>query len=137
MKNILWKYEKPLADGRILEEIEKKYNFFIPEDLKQAIIKHNGGVPDLCRFDLGKEKEKVFGGFLSFFADAIDSFFEFVDLFVNESNDSLELFPFGLDPAGNFFCVDREKNIVFWFHEIEDCVIKICDSFSDFLELLY
>ena len=37
MKNIVWKYESPLADGRILEEIEKKYNFFIPEDLKVEI----------------------------------------------------------------------------------------------------
>ncbi len=49
----------------------------------------------------------VFGGLLSFNKEETDSFFDYVTLFEKESGKRLKMFPFGLDPAGNFFCIEK------------------------------
>lgn len=115
--------------------LELKYHFMIPDDLKECIIKNNAGVPSLSTFDFGENNAMVFGGLLSFNEGETDSFFDYVNIFEKEDGKSLKMFPFALDPAGNFFCVENGK-IVLYKHE-EDRTIVICDTFSDFLNMLY
>lgn len=135
MSKIKWKYVSPLKDDTAVEEAELKYCFKLPEDLKQCLEKNNAGVPNLCTFDLNGEKERVFGGLLSFNKDDVDSFYDYVDFFKKESDSSLKMFPFAIDPAGNFFCVYNNK-IIMYFHETES-IVKISDTFSEFLDMLY
>ena len=135
MTKLEWKYVSPLKEDTTVEILELKYHFMIPDDLKECIIKNNAGVPSLSAFDFGENNAMVFGGLLSFNEGETDSFFDYVNIFEKEDGKSLKMFPFALDPAGNFFCVENGK-IVLYKHE-EDRTIVICDTFSDFLNMLY
>ena len=56
---------------------------------------------------------------------------------------SPHIIPFGEDGGGNYVCFDyRRSNIpevVFYFHELpgDDGVMKVCDTFEEFLERLH
>ncbi|MBO5237347.1 MAG: SMI1/KNR4 family protein [Lachnospiraceae bacterium] len=135
MADITWKYVSPLKDESELEALELKYCYKLPEDLKTCIIENNAGTPSLVTFDMGENKRMVFGGLLSFNKDDMDSIYDFICLFETDGGKKLKMFPFGIDPAGNFLCI-KEGNIVFYNHE-EDRSIFICKTFTDFLNMLY
>ena len=82
-----------------------------------------------------KNKNKVFGGLLSYNIDDLDNIYDFVALFENQDKSGLSMLPFGIDPAGNFICLKDEK-IVFYDHETERAIL-ICDTFTQFLEMLH
>ena len=44
-------------------------------------MKNNAGVPSLSTFDLGENKEMVFGGLLSFNEGDVDSIYDYISLF--------------------------------------------------------
>lgn len=52
------------------------------------------------------------------------------------------IIPFGEDGGGNYVCFDYRRSqmpqIVFYFHELsgEDGIMKVCDTFDEFLERL-
>ena len=135
MAKIAWKYVSPLKDGTEVEILEIKYRFMLPDDLKECLAENNAGTPSLSTFDFGENKGMVFGGLLSFNEGDTDSFYDYVSLFEKADGKGLKMFPFGLDPAGNFFCLKDDK-IVLYDHETDKSV-KICNSFADFLEMLY
>ncbi len=135
MANIQWKYVSPLKEGTEVDVMEIKYHYPLPDDLKNCIQEHNGGVPVPCCFDFGDNKDKVFGGLLSFNEADTDSIYDFVGLFHNKDKSGLTMFPFGLDPAGNFLCV-KDKKIVFYDHETAR-VFPICNTFTQLLEKLH
>lgn len=135
MANLEWKYVSPLKEGTEVEVLELKYRFMLPDDLKECLAENNAGVPSLSTFDFGENKEMVFGGLLSFNEGDADSFYDYVGLFEKQDGKSLRMFPFALDPAGNFFCIE-DGMIVLYNHETDES-LKICRSFTDFLEMLY
>lgn len=135
MENIQWKYVSPLKDKFKIDDLEIKYCYQLPDDLKNCIVEHNAGVPVPCLIDFRGNRDKVFGGLLSYNADDMDNIYEFVELFRKEGSSLLSMFPFGIDPAGNFFCV-KDKRIVFYDHETER-VFPICDTFTQFLGMLH
>lgn len=135
MVNLKWKYVSPLKDGTEVDIVELKYRFMIPDDLKKCIVENNAGIPSLFTFDLGMNKEMVFGGLLSFNEGDEDSFYDYVGLFEKEDGKALKMFPFAIDPAGNFFCIENNK-VVLYNHE-EDSTIVIANTFSAFLNMLY
>ena len=104
----------------------------------EYISKYNAGIVEPHRFDLENEKGKVFGGFLSFNTENSDGeelvsdIIEDLELY---KNSELKALPFGLDPFGNMICL-KDNKIYFWNHE-EDDFIYICETITDFLNLLY
>jgi len=135
MPNLTWKYISPLKDGSEIDVLELKYCYMLPEDLKECIVKNNAGVPSPSTFDMGENKGMVFGGLLSFNKGDVDSIYDYISLFETENGKGLKMFPFGLDPAGNFLCV-KGREIVFYDHET-DSVIPISDTFAQLLSMLY
>lgn len=135
MADLKWKYVSPLKEGTEVEAAEMKYHFKLPEDLRVCLTKHNAGVPSLSTFDFGENKEMVFGGLLSFNKDDLDCFYDYVSLFERADGKGLKMFPFALDPAGNFFCV-KDNKIVLYNHETDE-TIAICETFTQFLDMLY
>ena len=135
MSNIQWKYVVPLRTGKEIEALETRYSYSLPEDLKACVRAHNAGMPSLSKFDLGETKEMVFGGLLSFNEGDDDSVYDIIGRFEVEQGKRLSMFPFGIDPFGNFYCV-KESKVVFYDCEIEKTRV-ISDTFSDFLNMLY
>ena len=135
MANLEWKYVSPLKEGTEVDVLELKYHFMLPEDLKECIKANNAGVPTLSTFDFGENTAMVFGGLLSFNEGEMDSIYDYVSIFEKADGKGLRMFPFALDPAGNIFCVENNR-IVLYNHE-EDKTIVIADTFSAFLTMLY
>lgn len=135
MSKIEWKYVTPLKDESILEDLEIKMCFPIPSDLIECVKVNNAGMPSCSKFDLADKKAMVFGGLLSFNEGDEDSFFDYVDMFRDSQTGKLLLFPFGLDPFGNFFCI-KDKKVVFFDHE-SNAVLPIADTFTQFIKMLY
>ncbi len=135
MKNITWKYVSPLKDDTAVEVLQIKYHYQLPKDLVDCIKENNGGIPSPDKFDLGNEKDLVFGGLLSFNPTDVDNIYDFIDLFAEEDGSGLRMFPFAIDPAGNFICMKNHK-VVFYDHETDN-VRNIADSYSIFLTMLH
>lgn len=135
MQNLKWKYVNPLKEGSEVDMLELKYCYKLPEDLKKCITENNAGVPSLPTFDLGKSAGMVFGGLLSFNDGDINCIYDYIYLFETKNGKRLKMFPFGLDPAGNFFCVEDNK-IVFYNHETDGTTV-ICNTFTQFISMLH
>ena len=135
MSNIQWKYVVPLRTGTEVEALEKKYNYALPVDLKECVRDNNAGMPSLSKFDLDSTKEMVFGGLLSFNEGDEDSVYDFLARFETENGNKLSMFPFGLDPFGNFYCV-KDGKVVFYDCETEEAKV-VNKTFSGFLDMLY
>jgi len=135
MANLNWKYVSALKEGGEVDMMELKYHFRLPEDLKKCLEENNAGVPSKSTFDMGENTGMVFGGLLSFNDGDTDSFYDYVSLFEKLDGKGLKMFPFALDPAGNFFCVEDNK-IVLYDHETDETMV-ICDTFTEFLDMLY
>ncbi len=132
---IEWKYVSPLKVGTEVEMLELKYFNPIPADLKKCIKQNNGGMPSPSKFDLGKKKDMVFGGLLSFNKGDDDSIYDFIGEFETADKTRLAMFPFGLDPFGNFFCI-KDNKVVFLDHESND-IYPVANTFTEFLEALH
>lgn len=131
MKNITWKYVKPLESLESIAEYEALTRSQLPDDLREVIRLHNGGRPSLKYYDLPGEKDKEFKTLLSFNRNDVENVFAVYPL---DSADGA-LVPFASDPAGNFFVV-RDGKVCLWQHE-SDSTIFLAETFSDFLETLH
>ena len=131
MKNIVWKYVKPLAKPESIAEYEALTESQLPDDIKEAIRHHNGGRPSLKYYDLPPEKDKEFKTLLSFNRNDAENVFLFYPL----DSAAGKLIPFASDPAGNLFVV-KDGEIHLWLHE-SDTTVFLAESFSSFLETLH
>ena len=131
MKDITWKYVKPLVDAGSIAEYESLVGTTLPEDLKNTIRTNNGGRPSLKYYDLALEKDKEFKSLLSFNRGDVENVFAFYPL----DSANKKLVPFATDPAGNFFVV-KNGAIHLWLHE-QDRTMLVAESFSAFLEMLH
>ena len=131
MKNITWKYVKPLANVESIAEYEVLTKSSLPEDIKEVVRMYNGGRPSLKYYDLSGEKDKEFKTLLSFNRNDIENVFTFYPL--DSANG--KLVPFASDPAGNFFVI-KDGKIYLWLHE-SDTTVFLSESFSAFLETLH
>lgn len=131
--NIVWKYKIELADKNVFGEIEKERGILIPEELKKLVIEANAATPDKYNFMVGPT-ERVFGAILSFNKNEEDTDTVFTAL---EVIDNKMLFPFAIDPFGNYICMNlTKKEVVFWNHETGD-ISSTGKSLEDLLNNLY
>ena len=131
MKNITWKYVKPLVNAESIAEYESLVGVILPDGIKNTIKTNNGGRPSLKYYDLATEKDKEFKALLSFNRTDVENVFVFYPL----DSANKKLVPFAIDPAGNFFVV-KNGAIHLWLHEL-DRTIFVAESFSAFLEMLH
>lgn len=131
MKNMNWKYVKQLVKKNSIEEFEEKNGIKFPQDLKDCLIKNNGGRPFLKYYDIGNEKNKEFKTLLSFNEKDIENIYKYFPL---DSSDKT-IIPFASDSAGNFFVI-KNSSIGLWDHEL-DKVYILASTFSEFLEKLH
>jgi len=131
MSDITWKYVKELKNTAAIDEFEKKHDFSYPQDLKQILIKYNGGRPSSKYYDLPNEKDKEFKTLLSFNETDIETVYKYYPL---DSSDK-SLIPFASDPAGNFFVLKNNK-VYLWEHE-SDCLREVSSTFTDLLMKLH
>ena len=130
MNNINWKYVIPLENKEEIQEIEKKYNVLLPNDLKECIEKNNAGYPDKKIFDTEVSKEKIFKDLISYNREDEENIYQFEELF------RMNLIPFGLDPSGNVLCLNDDKKVILYLHETQEKEF-VTDNFSEFLNKLY
>lgn len=131
MDEITWKYVKELKNTNVVDAFEKEKRIEFPNDLKQVLLKYNGGRPSLKYYDLQNEKDKEFKTLLSFNETDIENIYKHFPLDSKFEN----LIPFASDPAGNYFVLSNKK-ICLWNHET-DTIQEIAKTFSDFLQMLH
>lgn len=128
---MVWKYKIDLEDKAVFSEIEQSRGIEIPEDLKQLVIDENAATPEKYCFMVGNN-ERVFGAVLSFNKADDDTVFEALDV-VKDKN----IFPFGIDPFGNYICLNlKSEEVVFWDHET-DRIEPTGNKLKQFIESLY
>ena len=131
MKNITWKYVKPLDSVENIAEYEALTKSQLPDDIKEVVRMCNGGRPSLKYYDLPAEKDKEFKTLLSFNHEDAENVFAFYPLDSANGN----LVPFASDSAGNYFVI-KDGKIYLWQHE-SDATIFLAESFSAFLATLH
>lgn len=131
MKNIVWKYVKPLTEQGLVEKFEAQHNVVFPNDLKEVIREHNGGRPSLKYYDLPGEPDREFKCLLSFNPADVETIYKCYPL---DSSDA-SIVPFASDPAGNMFVL-KDGKIWLWEHE-QDALKFLADSISQFLDALH
>ena len=131
--NIVWKYKINLADRDVFAEIEKKRGIVIPDEVKDLIVEANAATPNKYNF-MVKSSERVLGAILSFNKNEEDTDTVFTALEVVEDKN---LFPFAIDPFGNYICVNlTTEEVVFWNHETGE-TSSTEKNINDFLKSLY
>lgn len=124
-----WKHVSPLKSPSSISMIEKTYGYTLPSDFKSCVMQNNGGTPS--KYILKRpENEYVFSGLMSFNKDDIDNVYNAIKLFAK--NGTLKLFPFGMDPFGNYYCLDHGK-VVHYDHETDRSKV-VAKSFTDFIK---
>jgi len=126
-----WKYVKELKNKTAIDNIEEKSNIKIPEDLKQVIIKYNGGRPEKNVFDTTCSKERVMKSLISYNKDDKENIYLYTGFF------DKKLLPFAVTEFGDLICYNKNTNeIELYLHEQDKCE-KICDNILEFFNKLY
>ncbi|WP_010247870.1 SMI1/KNR4 family protein [Acetivibrio cellulolyticus] len=160
MKSIEWKRPDKPINREDIAKVEQIFGASFPEDYVNCIQLYHGGKAKPNGVDLNGNV-RVFAKLLSFLDD---SFYNIVNTYINNKDRFMDgIYPFAIDPGGNYFCFDfrKDKNnptIVFWNHEIavnasdydpedlkrfsleeaqERAMEKVCNSFSELLGMLH
>lgn len=126
-----WKYVKALKDASSIDRFEAEHGFSFPKDLKEILLKYNGGRPSKKYFDTETEKDKEFKTLLSFNDSDIETIYKSYPL---DSADKT-LVPFASDPAGNYFVL-KDNSVWLWNHETDKTVF-LASTFTEFLQALH
>lgn len=126
-----WKYVKALKDASSIDRFEAEHGFSFPKDLKEILLKYNGGRPPKKYFDTETEKDKEFKTLLSFNDSDIETIYKCYPL---DSADKT-LVPFASDPAGNYFVL-KDNSVWLWNHETDKTVF-LASTFTEFLQTLH
>lgn len=126
-----WKYVKVLKDTLSIEKFESAHGISFPKDLKEILLKYNGGRPPLKYFDVGSEKDKEFKTLLSFNESDIETIYKCYPL---DSADKT-LIPFASAPNGDYFVI-KDNVVYLWNHET-DKVTFLAPTFTEFLNMLH
>jgi cell wall assembly regulator SMI1 len=140
---------KEILTDEDISDIEKKYKFTFPKDIREHYLTYNGGEPERCvfvdedgdeyvvqRFIPIKHKNKRGGGNLETTLDMLR---------VDEILPNW-LIPFAEEPGGDLFCFsvdeDEEGAIYYWSHEYEygedpeEYVTYLAESLKEFIEAM-
>lgn len=138
-------------------DVEQALGMALPDDYKSFVLKNNGGIPIEMAIDFATPNQ------LNKTGDYCDRFFDVSDKppygIVYSAKAERNVLPdgvirFGASPAGNYYLLslrdDSFGTVLYKDHNIEDqrsfdlgngqlpeSMIKLSDSFSGFLDMLY
>lgn len=108
-----WKYVKKLSCS--VGDVLSSYQVKLPKDVVNMIEKNNGGRPKSPYFDTEKSKDHVFKSLLSYNKEDRETIYDYYSLV---EFDEFNLYPIGMDSAGNFVCINLLNfNLVMLNHE--------------------
>jgi hypothetical protein len=134
-EDLTWKAVQRLKDKSAVDKLEREYHFALPESLRACILKYNGGICKPNKIDAPSGNVYLFGGLLSFNENDADNVYTAIQSILDVSGSRLNYFPFGLDPFGNFFCI-QDDGVIFFDHETNGIEV-LTKSFDDFLASLH
>ncbi len=136
--NTYWKYSKKLENIELINHYEKLYSLRFPIFFKDIIYFSNGGRPTKNIIRTLELNEHIFLSWLDLNYWKLENF-NYIVSEINNYYKEFFLFPFGIDPFGNYFCIkfiNEEFTIVFFNHENKK-IEFISDSLESFLSKLY
>ncbi len=135
MSNLTWKYVKELKDKQSVKKYLAEKGISLDSKLIETIETNNGGRPSSKVFDTSDAKERMFKSLLSYNKDDLETIFDNY----NDENDIKKngLFPFAIDPAGSYICVDLKDNSIVYFDTDVEKKELIAKTFAEFLNMLY
>lgn len=148
MKTVQWKNTEKRRDDfdELILCLEKIFLLKFPEDYKQCAMENGGGTPEPCRFDTDKEKGIKVERLLS-----LDPRSEFFSYYMSSINNKTFLYPIALDSKGHYIFLDYKEGFPpkVSYRDPDAGYLKqsnglyrmsvacLCDSFTEFLEMLY
>lgn len=136
MKNII-EFKNPdiALTPSIFDEVQREFELTIPEVVKDFYLANNGGQPSPFMFRT-EDHEIVVNAILPLISKrrsdtVIDCY---VSLVLTKKLVPKSLFPFAIDPGGEFFFVDTDSPLgaVFLFNSDIMEIQKLSDSFVQF-----
>lgn len=131
MNTMTWKYVKPLKQPNAVADFENRAGVSLPEDLKECILRCNGGRPSSRFYDIKGSRNKEFKSLLSYNVDDLETVYKRYPVESRYKN----LVPFASDPAGNLLVL-KDGEVCFWNHE-KDTIVLVAKSYSEFLQMLH
>lgn len=117
MKRIELDNQLPDITPTNISDVEARYDFLFPEELKDFLLEHNGGTPNDCNIFHTEMNDYVLDFFLPIkygedmgFEATLDDLKHIIPA---------EKVPFALDPFGNLFLFDK-KSYHIYFLDMED-----------------
>ena len=141
MNNIEWRNAKK-SNIEMIEEVERHFGIKFPKDFIECVLENDGGYPSHNVFFLNGREESI-NNLLSIENNKYKGMVNTAQSVLDRLNENIV--PFGEDAGGNLICFDyrygTSPSIVFWDHEkafmeADDAVIKIAETFTQFLDCL-
>jgi hypothetical protein len=142
-----WLNGKILSNTDFINQVEQIWNVKLPSDFKSIVLEYNRGYPEKNSFDTTDTKGRVFGELLNF--ELVEKNNVLRHHQIVKGKPSNQIFPFMIDPGGNYTCFNYEVNkfeptVIFWNHEglivNNEEVHKIefvANTYTEFLSKLY
>lgn len=143
--------KEAVSEHQILE-LERRINSPLPDDYKNFLMQHNGGIPHPDEFCYSENSQRQYATvhyFLAVHDGSYDSIYYCIYMFKErEERVPPNLLPIARDPGGNLICIsvsgEDGGKIYFWEHEEEADLAKgeiadyrnvyfIANSFTDFI----
>lgn len=131
-----WRYIKPLKDKDAVEKFLNKEHVELSESLKSFIEIHNNGRPEKSRFKTEKT-ERVFKKLFSYNEEDKENIFSIYKGWLREVLSGANLFPLGIDPAGNIIGVTANRGNIVYFNLDMETTEYIAEDWENFLAKLY
>ena len=143
-----FKHSGKVLNNNDFIQIESKYNFKFPKEVKELYMEFNGGEPEKYIYIDEDGDDYVVQKILSIkYSEKFTNTLEgYIESFRRDNIIPNWLIPFGYDPGGNIYCFSLQNDefgtIYFWDHEydenedIDDHLIYLCDSILEFVNSL-
>ena len=121
---------KQIKDELAIEKLEDKYEFDLPNELKDFFRENNGGIPNKNVFET-KGKEYEIRCFLSFNDGEYNSIKAPLASFQEETQG--KIIPIAKDSGDNYYCMNKENGKIYYWDKDDNLYYCIADSFGEFI----
>lgn len=122
-----------ITNSDAIKKIENKYGIKFPAEMVEFFGLNNGGTPD-HRYFFAEEEEFELRSFLSFNEGEHNSIHKPLEYF--QKNTKGKIVPLGYDSFDNYFCLNVETGIIYFFDHEDELYYRIFDSFSELIATL-
>ncbi len=128
----------PPVDAHAIEALEASLGATLPEDYRNFLLEHNGGLVEPDVFEVQGDPNVTKSSIQILHGIAPGDYFDInkqISIFENRIPSGT--IPIGHDPSGNLLCLavsgPRAGTVYFWDHDLDNATFPLADSFSAFL----